>query len=155
MGTVIETLTLRALALYALGQGGEAAQSLGRALQLAEPERVARVFLDQGQAIAVLLRQAAAAGFVPGYANRLLAAYGEKEGRRREVDMSALIEPLSDRELEVLGLIATGLTNPEIAQQLVISLPTVKSHTRNLYGKLGVHSRKQAVQRAKALGILF
>ena len=65
-----------------------------------------------------------------------------------------LLEPLTARELEVLGLLAEGLTNPEIARQLVISLPTVKTHTRNVYGKLGVHSRREAVARARTLGIL-
>jgi LuxR family maltose regulon positive regulatory protein len=68
--------------------------------------------------------------------------------------MSALIEPLSDREMQVLKLLADRLSNPEIAQRLFISLPTVKSHTRNIYGKLGVHDRKEAVVRARELGIL-
>jgi LuxR family maltose regulon positive regulatory protein len=65
-----------------------------------------------------------------------------------------LIEPLSERELEILGLVAAGLTNPEIASRLFLSLNTVKVHTRNIYGKLGVHNRTQAVARARALGIL-
>jgi LuxR family maltose regulon positive regulatory protein len=68
--------------------------------------------------------------------------------------MSSLVEPLSDREIEVLELLAEGLSNPEIAQRLFVSLPTVKSHTRNIYGKLGVHKRKDAVARARMLGIL-
>ena len=101
-----------------------------------------------------LLRQAAAAGFAPELAGRLLGALDAARDQPRQVDMSALIEPLSDRELEVLAWIAEGLTNPEIARQLVVSLPTVKSHARNLYGKLGVHNRKQAVQKAKEMGIL-
>jgi len=73
---------------------------------------------------------------------------------RPAIDMSSLIEPLSDREIEVLELLAEGLSNPEIAKQLFISLSTVKSHTRNIYGKLGVHKRKEAVAQARTVGIL-
>ena len=152
MGTVIEILALRALALQALGGADRALEALKAALQLAEPEGYARVFIDEGESMAVLLRQAARRHIAPGYVSQLLAALGT-EGQRT-VDMASLVEPLSDREIIVLDLLAEGLTNPEIAHRLFIALPTVKSHTRNIYGKLGVHSRKEAVVQARALGIL-
>jgi LuxR family maltose regulon positive regulatory protein len=163
-GTLIEILVLRALARQALaeasaalGEQDAALDDLARALDLAEPERYARTFLDLGEPLAVLLKQAATRGFSPVYTSKLLMAFGD-EGLRGPVPAPSgaqpLVEPLSDRELEVLQLLAEGLSNPEIGQRLFISLPTVKSHTRNIYGKLGVHSRKQAVAQARALGIL-
>jgi len=162
MGTAIEISALRGLALQALGEPsansggapGRALEALKRALQLAEPEGYARVFMDAGEPMAHLLRQAARHGIAPTYVGQLLAALGASTEGQAEIELSPLVEPLSDREIEVLGLLAEGLSNPEIAQRLFISLPTVKSHTRNIYGKLGVHSRKQAVVQARALGIL-
>jgi LuxR family maltose regulon positive regulatory protein len=170
MGTVIEISALRALALRALGDpstspsassGGPSGQvpskalgALERALQLAEPEGYARVFIDEGEPMAHLLRQAANRTIAPNYASQLLAVLGSRTRDQPAIDMSSLVEPLSDREVEVLELLADGLSNPEIAQRLFISLPTVKSHTRNIYGKIGVHNRKEAVVRARALGIL-
>ncbi len=80
--------------------------------------------------------------------------YGSMGEERPSPHTPTLIEPLTDREMQVLQLLADRLSNSEIAQRLFISLPTVKSHTRNIYGKLGVHNRKDAVVRARALGIL-
>jgi LuxR family maltose regulon positive regulatory protein len=156
-GTLIEILALRALAHQALGEESAAVDDLARALDLAEPERYVRTLLDMGEPMAALLRQAATRGISPAYASHLLAAFGEERVPSLAPAPSQaqpLVEPLSDRELEVLHLLAEGLSNPEIGQRLFISLPTVKSHTRNIYGKLGVHSRKQAVAQARALGIL-
>jgi LuxR family maltose regulon positive regulatory protein len=88
----------------------------------------------------------------------LLSAFRASESRGRtglSLPVQPLVEPLSKRELEVLDLLAEGLTNAEIAQRLVVSVPTVKSHTRSIYGKLGVHSRKEAVAQARDLGILL
>jgi LuxR family maltose regulon positive regulatory protein len=156
-GSLIEILALRALARQALGEESAAVDDLARALDLAEPERYVRTFVDMGEPMAVLLRQAASRGFSPAYASKLLAAIGDEGGRGLTPAPSRtqpLVERLSDRELEVLQLLAEGLSNPEIGQRLFISLPTVKSHTRNIYGKLDVHSRKQAVAQARALGIL-
>jgi LuxR family maltose regulon positive regulatory protein len=154
MGSAIEIQALRALALQALGDSHGALDALERALKLAEPEGYARVFMDAGEPMAHLLRQAARRGIAPTYVGQLLAALGAGTEGQAEIELSPLVEPLSDREMEVLGLLAEGLSNSEIAQRLFISLPTVKSHTRNIYGKLGVHSRKEAVVRARALGIL-
>ncbi len=104
--------------------------------------------------MAHLLRDAASRGIAPSYVGQLLAVLETETKDQQVIDMSSLVEPLSDREVQVLELLADRFSNPEIAQRLFISLPTVKSHTRNIYGKLGVHSRKEAVVRARALGIL-
>lgn len=159
MGTVIEISALRALALRALGDVDKALGALERALQLAEPEGYARVFTDEGEPMAELLRYAAVRDIAPEYVRRLFQAfgmweYGSMGEERSSPHTPTLIEPLTDREMQVLQLLADGLSNSEIAQRLFISLPTVKSHTRNIYGKLGVHNRKEAVVRARALGIL-
>jgi LuxR family maltose regulon positive regulatory protein len=95
----------------------------------------------------------------PDYVRRLLAAFpveerGQIDPPKSQAPESELIEPLSERELEVLQLIAEGLSNPEIASRLYLSLNTVKVHSRNIYGKLGVHNRTRAVAKARALGIL-
>lgn len=154
MGTVIEISALRALALRTLGDIDKALGALERALQLAEPEGYARVFIDEGEPMAHLLRQAANRTIAPSYVGQLLAVLGTITKDQPAIDMSSLVEPLSDREIQVLELLADRLSNSEIAQRLFISLPTVKSHTRNIYGKLGVHNRKEAVVRARALSIL-
>ena len=109
--------------------------------------------------MARLLYEAVARGIAPDYAGRLLAAFPAAEAERTDSSKtqaakSDLIEPLSERELEVLQLVAQGLTNQEIASRLYLSLNTVKAHTRNIYGKLDVHSRTQATARSQELGLL-
>jgi LuxR family maltose regulon positive regulatory protein len=109
--------------------------------------------------MARLLYDAISHNIAPDYVRRLLAAFPETEPEQAapsETDSAnlGLIEPLSERELEVLELIAEGLTNPEIASRLYLALNTVKAHTRNIYGKLGVHNRMEAVARARTLGLL-
>ncbi len=149
-GAVIEILALRALALPAPDQALDALQ---QALRLAGPEGYVRLFVDAGEPMRALLKEAAARGVAPQYVSRLLAAFGPSEevgGRAPQ----PLVEPLTERELEVLHLLAEDLSNREVGQRLFISLPTVKSHTRNIYGKLGVSGRKEAVAHARALGIL-
>jgi LuxR family maltose regulon positive regulatory protein len=155
----IELLNLQALALQARGDTVRAMAALERALALAEPGGFIRIFVDEGPPMAHLLYEAVSRGIAPDYAGRLLAAFPvtgpEGSGPPEpQASHSALVEPLSERELQVLQLIAKGLTNPEIASRLFLALNTVKAHTRNIYGKLGVHSRTQAAARARALGIL-
>jgi LuxR family maltose regulon positive regulatory protein len=156
---VIEILLLQALALQAGGRTTEAMAKLEQALTLSEPEGFVHVYVDEGPRMARLLYEAAARGIAPDYARRLLAAFPVAE-TEQTVESSAdapryeIIEPLSERELEVLQLIAEGLTNREIAAGLFLSLNTIKVHTRNIYGKLNVHSRTQAVARSQALGLL-
>lgn len=123
-----------------------------------------RTFVDEGEWMALLLRQAASRGIAPGYVSRLIAAFDAPAARdtagtlppphaQPPVDQP-LIEPLSEREMEVLRLLSTGLSNPEIAQELFIATSTVRSHLKSIYGKLNVHKRWDAVHRAEELGLL-
>jgi LuxR family maltose regulon positive regulatory protein len=147
-GRAIEILVLQALALQAQARPAQALTILKRALTLAEPEGYVRTFVDEGPPMAALLRYALAKGVAPNYVRRLLTAFGEAAGG------GPLVEPLTRRELEVLRLVAAGLKNQEIADRLVISVATVKRHITNIYGKLGVSRRIQAVARAQELGLL-
>ena len=156
-GSAIEILVLQALAHEAQGSISPALAPLERALTLAEPEGYVRIFVDEGRPMARLLYEALSRGVRPEYVSQLLAALPVAEHvtpSRSRGSESDLLEPLSERELEVLQLIAEGLTNREIATRLYLSLHTVKVHARNIYGKLGIKSRTQAVARGKALGIL-
>jgi len=146
---VIKVRALQALAFQAQGEGGRALSTLEHVLSLAEPEGYVRTFVDEGEAMARLLRCALAGGTAPGYVSRLLAAFGENPPVAQ-----TLVEPLTERELEVLRLIAGGLSNREIAQQLVVAVSTVKSHINHLYGKLEVKNRTQAVARGRELELL-
>jgi LuxR family maltose regulon positive regulatory protein len=151
-GRVIEILVLRALAHQALGSPRAALAALERAVTLAEPEGYVRVFADEGPAMASLLRAAARQGTRPGYVRRLLAA-ASGAGHNGPVGQG-LIEPLSERELDVLRLLGTELDGPAIARELMVSLNTMRTHTRNIYAKLAVTSRRAAVRRAAGLGLL-
>jgi LuxR family maltose regulon positive regulatory protein len=156
---VIEIHILKALAMQMQGDMELAFDALESALSLAEPGGFIRIFIDEGQPMARLLYQAVARGFadatLAAYAGRLLAECPFAKAASPTPDRPGeLIEPLSARELELLQLIAKGLSNREIARQLVLSLPTVKWHASNIYGKLAVKNRTQAVARARALGIL-
>ena len=159
MGSVIEILVLQALAQEAQGDIPAALVPLERALTLAEPEGYVRIFVDEGIPMARLLYEALSHGIEREYTPRLLAAFPVAESEQTTSSQlrgpdSELVEPLSSRELEVLQLIAEGLTNQDVATRLYISLHTVKVHTRNIFTKLAVKNRTQAVARGKALGIL-
>jgi len=154
-GLGIEMLALQAAAYSLLGQTAEALARLERALARAEPEGYVRLFVEMGEPMARLLYEAAQRGVFAEYAGRLLAAFPEPvEPATTPQQSQAMIEPLSERELEVLAAIAEGLSNQEAAQSLYISERTVKWHASNIYGKLQVSSRTEAVARARALGIL-
>jgi LuxR family maltose regulon positive regulatory protein len=148
MGRAIELLALQALLRQASGDAVGALATLRRALALAEPEGYVRTFVDEGKSMAVLLRYALSHGIAPSYAGQLLAAFGESAG------VQPLAEPLTAREFEVLCLIVGGLKNQEIADRLVISIATVKRHISNIYAKLGVHRRTQAIARTQELDLL-
>jgi LuxR family maltose regulon positive regulatory protein len=157
---------LQAVALHARGEKDKAVQLLGDALALAEPGGFIRIFLDEGVPMAQLLSEAVAQGIMPDYISKLLAAFeAEKrksagkpdlppafpEGHR---DGEPLIEPLSQRELKVLQLIAQGLSNREIGERLFLALSTVKGHNQKIFEKLQVQSRTEAIARARELGLL-
>jgi LuxR family maltose regulon positive regulatory protein len=151
--SLISALALQALAFQAQDDEESALISLGRALVLAEAEGYVRAFVDEGQPMARLLQRALAQGIATEYCRRLLPALGEMAGAPAPGQQS-LVEPLTERELEVLGLIAAGLSNQEIADELVVAVSTVKTHINHLYGKLGVRSRVQAVAEAREVGLL-
>lgn len=158
-GSLIEILIQQALARETEGQWDAALSNLERALQLAAPEGYGRVFVNEGPPMQHLLSQAVARGIYPDYASRLLAAFPEAADQPSAPLSSPraaepLVEPLSDRELEILGLIAQGLSNRQISERLFLALSTVKGHNQNIFGKLGVRRRTEAVARAQALGLL-
>ena len=150
-GRVIEILVLQALAHQMQGDIPAALACLGRAVTLAEPEGYVRVFVDEGPPMASLLRGLAKQGTAGNYVRRLLAAAGET-GHDSPVKQ-ALIEPLSERELDVLRLLGTELDGPAIARELMVSLNTVRTHTKHIYAKLAVTSRRAAVRRAAELDL--
>jgi LuxR family maltose regulon positive regulatory protein len=160
---MIEALLLRSMAFQKLGDHAQAMRCFIRCLVLAAPGGYVRLFLDEGPAIRMLLQEALKSGTVVEYASKLLAAIDVESTQReggvlvphsQKITTPGLPEPLTEREIEILSLIAEGLSNQEIAQRLFISLPTVKWHTSNIYGKLGVRSRTQAIIQARSLGIL-
>jgi LuxR family maltose regulon positive regulatory protein len=159
MGSVIEILVLQALAHKERGDASHALLPLERSLKLAEPEGYYRIFTGEGPSMARLLYEAFSHGIATDYVKRLLGAFPIEKTEKSDSSKPhhpafELIEALSERELEILRLIAKGLTNQEIGSQLYLSLNTVKAHTRNIYGKLGVNSRTQAVARARILELL-
>ena len=160
MGYVIESLVLRALALQAQGKQDQALAALERALALGEPEGYVRTFIDEGSQMGQLLRRAVVRGLSVDYAGRLLSTLEQQATRTAtraatsEETRPPLIEPLSPRETEVLRLLTTHLPHAEMAEDLVVSVNTVRSHLKSIYGKLDAHSRMEAVKRAKELGLL-
>ncbi len=174
-GSLIEILVLQALAHHARDDIPAAFKPLQHALALAEPEGYVRIFVDEGQPMAQLLFEADSHGIMPRqglltYTGKLLAAF-EAEKRKGEdkhglpLDQtliepearsakSMLVEPLSQRELKILQLIAQGLSNREIGERLFLALDTVKGHNRKIFDKLQVQSRTEAIARARELGLL-
>ncbi len=160
-GSIIEILVGQALAHQMHGDIPAALVPLGRALRLAEPEGYVRMFVDEGRPMAALLRESAARGIMLDYTRRLLAA-SEAE-QPRSVGTSPLptsatsqhpIEPLSERELDVLRLFTTELSGPEIANELMIAVSTLRTHTKSILSKLDVTNRRAAVNRAAELHLI-
>jgi LuxR family maltose regulon positive regulatory protein len=154
---VVEILVLQTIVLQEQGKVDNALTTLGRALILAEPEGFVRHFIDEGASMRKLLHQAAEQGILVAYVGELLAAL-EQETREGGLILAtplhALAEPLSKRELEILRLLTTQLSSTEIAEALTVSANTVRFHIKNIYSKLNVHRRADAVQRAKELKLV-
>ena len=159
-GDEIRYLVLMTLAHHALGDMQTALDFLSRALTLAEPEGYVRLFVDEGPPMAELLNHAISHNISPEYANKLLDFFPKdilsaiSVDRKQTFKSQMLVEPLSEREIEVLHLMAEGYKYKEIAERLVVSINTVRYHTRNVYGKLNATNRTQAIGRAKELNLL-
>jgi LuxR family maltose regulon positive regulatory protein len=153
-GSVIEISILQALALYAQSNIKKALSTLEHALVLAEPEGYVRVFVDEGSQMYKLLRDAVPHGIASGYVSKLLVVMRESGQREFPPAEQPLTEPLTERELQVLELIASGLSNREAAETLFVTEGTIKKHLNNIFGKLNVKSRTQVIERARQLKIL-
>ncbi len=151
-GSVVEILVLQALAHQARGDLPVALRVLHRAVSLAQPEGFVRLFADEGPPMADLLKSSARRTGPSGYVRRLLASTTRVQDR--PAAQTGLVDPLSDRELEVLRLLTTDLDGPDIARALSVSLNTMRTHTKNIYTKLGVTNRRAAVRRAQDLNLL-
>jgi LuxR family maltose regulon positive regulatory protein len=154
IGRVIEMLTLESAALHAVGDLPRASAALARALSLGDREGFWQVFMDEGAPVADLLRRMRSWNGSAGLAQRLLAALGGPADPPPPSPAAHLADPLSEREMDVLRLIAAGLATQEIARQLVVAPSTVQTHIKHLYSKLEVHNRTQAVARARQLGLM-
>jgi len=150
---VIQIYCLQSLALYAQKRTKEALCKLKSALALAEPQGYVEVFLEEGPRILELIRMAQKQGLAPGFVSRLIEAFTSRPCGRQAKPPS-LQGPLSKREIELVHLIAEGCSNKDIAIRLVISLGTVKRHTVNIFTKLGVKNRTEAVAKAREMGLL-
>ena len=157
-GKGIEVLVLQALAFQAMDNNEAALKILSKALSLAEPEGYVRTFIDEGLPMNTLLHQAVSNGIYPHYAGRLLSTLeAELQDYTVETQLmteSRIIEPLSRRELEVLKMLTTDLTGPEIADEMHIALTTLRFHTRNIYGKLEVNNRRSAIRKAQEINLI-
>ncbi len=157
----IEILVLRALAYHARNEMSAALAALENALSLAQSESYVRTFVDEGASMAELLRKLRARDLTPPikeYVHTLLTAFEnprqDTKQTPRIVPPPSMLEPLSEREIDVLVLLKTEMSGPEIARELSVSLNTVRTHTKNIYSKLQVNNRRAAVRRAQELGLL-
>jgi LuxR family maltose regulon positive regulatory protein len=148
LGSVLEILVLQALAAAARGETPAALDALRQAVALAEPAGAVRVVTDEGPPVVALLRTLTKQDPAAGYARRLLTA-----GTGDTTTPTVLVDPLSDRELDVLRLLGSDLDGPDIARELSVSLNTMRTHTKSIYAKLGVNTRRTAVRRAHELGV--
>jgi LuxR family maltose regulon positive regulatory protein len=162
MWLLMSLLPLQALALQAMGREEEALQVISRCLEFAAPEGYVRIFVERGAPMHRLLQTAASRGIHTEYIQGLLPAFQISEPVQQPVRQTArpidprmlLVEPLSEREVEVLRMLDSSLTSEEIARELYISTNTARTHIRNIYSKLDVHGRIEAIQKAKELGLI-
>ncbi len=148
----LKGIVLQAAALYINGKKEDALQRLGEALTLAKPGGFIRLFVDEGPPMMELLKEAEKRDIAPDYVPHILNAFGKVKAMKSAADQP--VEQLSERELEVLRLLQTELSGPEIASKLMVSLNTLRTHTKNIYAKLGVNNRRSAVRRAGELDLL-
>jgi LuxR family maltose regulon positive regulatory protein len=158
-GSALDILIVQTLAYEAQGNHPQALDTLKHALSLAEPESYVRIFVDEGEAMRLLIEKQSRNRDHPlsDYADKLLAAFTQPVAAPKPAfihQKSDIIEPLSERELEVLKLLRSELSGPEIAQQLIVSLHTLRTHTNNIFKKMGVNNRRAAVRRAEELDLL-
>lgn len=153
--SVIEINMLQALAFQAMGRRSAALESIKQALDLAETEGFQRIFIDEGAPMLSLLRAAAAEGIRPAYVSRLLTALEQEAPIAQPAAAACLREPLTEREIQILRLLAAGLSYQEITEAAIVSMSTVKTHVHHIYDKLGVANRTQALALARDLGVLF
>jgi LuxR family maltose regulon positive regulatory protein len=151
-GAAIEILSLLALAHEARGDRQASAAALQQALERAAPEGYIRVFVDEVPPLAPLLRSTSLKGVAAEHARRVLAAVAGTASSPVATG-DGLVDELSSRELDVLRLLRTELSGPDIARELIVSLNTMRTHTKNIYAKLGVSNRREAVRRAAELGL--
>jgi LuxR family maltose regulon positive regulatory protein len=154
----LKLMVLQAVALQAHGEQDKAVHLLFDARAAPAPGGFIRLFVDEGLPMAHLLSEAAAHGRMPDYIGKLLAIFKAEEQKSEDTSprppAQPLLEPLSPRELEVLHLMAQGLSNQEMSERLFLALDTVKGHNRKIFGKLQVQRRAEAVARARELGLL-
>ena len=148
----LTVMVLRAIALHAQGEKDQAVQALDEALSLAEAGGFIRIFVDEGSPMVALLQENVKHGHVSNYVSQLLETFGKAAVNTPVTQY--LIEPLTERELEVLRLLGTYLKGPEIARELTVSLNTLHTHTKNIFSKLGVNNRQAAIRRAEQLDLL-
>ena len=154
-GSLIELFVIQCRAFIALGQHESARIALGKALDLAEENGYLQTFIDGGEPLLRLLDRSIQDGTVPQYAARIAAIIrANNTSTRASLDAGEMVEPLSEREMEVLRFIAQGLTNQQIADRLFLTVGTIKVHAHNIYGKLGVSNRTRAVKKAEEIGLL-
>lgn len=157
----LKVMVLQAISYHMLGENSKAFELLGKALLMAEPGGFIRLFVDEGLPMARLFTEAADHTTMTDYTSKLLAAFEhklqtgeEKPGFPNASPVKSIVEPLSQRELEVLRLVADGYSNHEICKRLFLALNTVKGHNRRVFEKLQVHRRTEAVARARELGLI-
>jgi LuxR family maltose regulon positive regulatory protein len=150
----LKAMVLQAVTFHQHAETDKAVQVLTEALAFAEPGGFIRIFVNEGLPMEQLLSEAATRGVMSDYIRKLLAAFDAEKQNTAVKSSQPLVEPLSQRELEVLQLIAQGLSNDEIGKRLFLALDTVKGHNRRIYEKLQVQRRTEAVARARELGLL-
>jgi LuxR family maltose regulon positive regulatory protein len=153
-GKEIEILVLQSLALQAIGQNESALTSLEKALTIANPGGYVRTFLDEGEPMAKLLHKSDSPDIDNAYVDKLLANFEPGKDQAQSFANLSPVEPLTEREREVLHLLGTELSGPEISRELLVSLNTMRTHTKNIYSKLAVNNRRAAIHRAEELNLI-